>query len=38
VSSTTSQSDNVPDNYKDARATPDVAHWIKVRDIKMGKL
>jgi len=38
VSSTTSQSDNVPDSYKDARATPDVAHWMKVRDIQMGKL
>jgi len=38
VSSTTSQSDNVPDNYKVARATPDVAHWMKVRDIEMGKL
>ena len=27
VSTTTSQSDNVPENYKDARATPDAAEW-----------
>ena len=38
VSATTSQPDNVPDNYKDIRATPDVAHWMKVRDIEMDKL
>jgi len=38
VSSTASQSDNVSDNYKDTRATPDVAHWMKVCDIEMGKL
>jgi len=38
VSSTTSQSDTVPENYKDARATPDVADWMKACDIEMGKL
>jgi len=38
VSSTTSQPDNVPDNCKDIRATPDVAHWVKVRDIEIDKL
>jgi len=38
VSSTMSQSDNVPENYKDARATPDVADWMKACDAEMGKL
>jgi len=38
MSSTTSQSDNVPENYKDARATPDVADWMKACDVEMGKL
>jgi len=40
VSSTTSQSDTVPENYKDARATSDVADsgWMKAYDIEMGKL
>jgi len=38
VSSTMSQSDTVPENYKDARATPDVADWMKACDIEMGKL
>jgi len=38
VSTTTSQSDNMPENYKDARATPDVADWMKACDVEMGKL
>ena len=38
VSTTTSQSGNVPENYKDARATPDVADWMKACDVEMGKL
>jgi hypothetical protein len=38
VSTTISQSDNVPENYKDARATPDVADWMKACDVEMGKL
>jgi len=32
------QSDNVPENYKDALATPDVADWMKACDVEMGKL
>jgi len=38
VSSTTSQSDNVPENYKHALTTPDVADWMKACDVEMGKL
>jgi len=38
VSSPTSQSDNTPENYKDARATPDVADRMKACDVEMGKL
>jgi len=38
VSSTMTQSDNVPENYQDARATPDVADWMKACDVEMGKL
>ena len=38
VSTTIAPSDNVPENYKDARATPDVADWMKACDVEMGKL
>jgi len=38
VSSTTSQSDNVQTNYKDARATPDAADWMKACNVEMGTL
>jgi hypothetical protein len=38
VSSNTTQSDNVPENYEDARAAPDVATWMKACDVEMGKL
>ena len=38
VSTTIALSDNVPENYKDARATPDVADWMKACDVEMGKL
>ena len=38
VSSTTSQSDTVPENYKDARAPQDAADWMKASDIEMRKL
>ena len=38
VSTTIAPSDNVPENYKDARAIPDVADWMKACDVEMGKL
>jgi len=38
LSSTMTQSDNVPENYKDARATPDVADWMKACDVETVKL
>ena len=38
LSSNTTQSDNVPKNYKDARAASDVADWMKACDVEMGKL
>jgi len=38
VSSTTSQSDTVLGKYKDARATLDVADWMKACNVEMGKL
>jgi len=38
MSSNSAQSDNVPENYTDARAAPDVADWMKAYDIEMGKL
>ena len=34
VSTTIAPSDNVPENYKDARATPDVADWMKPATLK----
>jgi hypothetical protein len=38
VSTTIAPSDNVPENYKNARAIPDVADWTKACDVEMGKL
>ena len=38
VSTTIAPSDNVQENYNDARATPDVADWMKACDVEMDKL
>jgi len=38
VSSNMTQSDNVPENCKDARATPEVADWMKACEVETGKL
>ena len=38
VSSITTQSDNVPENYKDAWAAPNVTDCMKACDVEMGKL
>jgi len=37
VSSTMTQFDNVPENYTDAWATPDVADWMKACDVGKGQ-
>ena len=38
LTSNIAPSDNVPENYKDACAAPDVADWMQACDVEMDKL